>query len=76
LNYRQNVSIIDRLKQQVSNRDDFEVYSPPLEDIKIKPCPNLPQVIKQNLLTGKGVLVPRSKDIDCLFISLQKIHLS
>lgn len=76
LNYRQNLSIIDQLKQQVSNRDDFEVYSPPLEEIKIQPCPNLPQVIKQNLLTGKDMLVPRSKDIDCLFISLQKIHLS
>lgn len=76
LNYRQNVSIIDRLKEQVSNRDDFEVYSPPIEEIKIQSCPNLPQIIKQNLLTGKDMLVPRSKDIDCLFISLQKIHLS
>ncbi|MFM9265540.1 hypothetical protein [Tychonema sp. BBK16] len=75
LNYRQNVSIIDQLKQQVSNRDDFEVYSPPLEDIKIQPCPNLPQIIKQNLLTGKRELIPR-KNINCIFISLQKIDLS
>ncbi|MBE9161801.1 hypothetical protein [Tychonema sp. LEGE 06208] len=75
LNYRQNVSIIEQLKQQVSNRDDFEIYAPALEDIKIQPCPNLPQIIKQNLLTGKGKLVPRSKDIDCVFISLHKISL-
>ncbi len=73
LNYRQNVSIIDRLKEQVSNRDDFEVYSPPLEDIKIQPCPNLPQIIKQNLLTGKRELIPR-KNINCIFISLHKIN--
>lgn len=75
LNYRQNVSIIDKLKQQVSNRDDFEIYAPALEDIKIQPCPNLPQLIRQNLLTGKDKLVPRSKDIDCVFISLHKINL-
>lgn len=73
LNYRQNVSIIDRLKQQVSNRDDFEVYSPPIEEIKIQPCPNLPQIIQQNLLTGKRELIPR-KNINCIFISLHKIN--
>ena len=75
LNYRQNISIIDQLKQQVSNRDDFKIYAPALEDIKIQPCPNLPQLIRQNLLTGKDKLVPRSKEIDCVFISLHKISL-
>ncbi|HBK21596.1 MAG TPA: hypothetical protein DDZ60_03540 [Planktothrix sp. UBA10369] len=74
LNYRQNASIIDQLEKQVSNRHDFEIYCPRFEDIKIQACPNLPKVIKQNLLTGKGALVPRSKDIDCLFIGIRKTN--
>jgi hypothetical protein len=74
LNYRQNASIIDQLEKQVSNRHDFEIYCPRIEDIKIQACPNLPKVIKQNLLTGKGELVPRSKDINCLFIGIRKTN--
>jgi hypothetical protein len=74
-NYSQNTTIIDQLKQQVSNRHDFEIYCPKTTDIKIKACFPIPPLIKQHLLTGKNKLVPRSKDIDCVFISLHKINL-
>ncbi|MEG4082306.1 hypothetical protein [Microcoleus sp. POL10_C6] len=74
-NYNQNKTIIDRLKEQVSNRDDFEIYCPQAKDTKIKACFPIPPLITQHLLTGKDKLVPRSKDIDCLFISLHKINL-
>lgn len=74
-NYNQNTTIIDRLKEQVSNRDDFEIYCPEAKDTKIKACFPIPPLITQHLLTGKDKLVPRSKDIDCLFISLHKINL-
>lgn len=72
-NYRQNVTIVDELEKQVKNRSDFEIYCPPIDTLNIKACPNLPQIIKKHLLTSKGRLVPRSKDIQCLFISLHKI---
>ncbi|MFB2934535.1 hypothetical protein ACE1B6_04595 [Aerosakkonemataceae cyanobacterium BLCC-F154] len=74
-NYRQNATIIDRLEEQVSNRDDFEIYRPRYQDLKIKAYPSIPTIIKENLLSGKDKLIPRSKDIDCSFITLHKIKL-
>lgn len=74
-NYRQNVTIVDELEKQVKNRGDFEIYCPPIDTLNIKACPNLPQIIKKYLLTSKGKLVPRSKDIQCFFISLHKTSL-
>jgi hypothetical protein len=72
-NYRQNVTIVDELEKQVKSRGDFEIYCPPIDTFNIKACQKLPQIIKKHLLTSKGRLVPRSKDIQCLFISLHKI---
>lgn len=74
-NYRQNVTIVDELKKQVKNRGDFEIYCPPIDRLNIKAYPDLPQVIKKHLLTGEGRLVPRSKDVQCFFISLHKTNL-
>jgi hypothetical protein len=75
-NYRQNVTIVDELEQQVKNRRDFKIYCPPIDNITIKACPNLPQIIRKHLLTSKDRLVPRSKDIQCFFISLHKTNLT
>lgn len=71
-NYRQNVTIIDQLKEKVNSRSDLEFYCPDTKDTKISACFPMPQIITQNLLTGKEKLVPRSKDIDCLFIGIRK----